>query len=323
MDILVSINCITYNHEKYIRCAIESFLKQKTNFEFEIVIGEDCSTDNTMKIVREYEKKYPEKIVVVTSSHNVGMMENEKRVIKASRGKYIAECEGDDYWTDPYKLQKQVDYMEKHKECTLCFHNADMYDTDKNYKGKMISSDITKVDYDAGEMIKIGFIPTASRMYRKFTMDNPPSWYIHSSVGDFPSQVIITSYGYAHYIPSVMSVYRVGVENSAMYVMQDGDENQLKTQKGRIETYNNLNNFLDYVYDPIIKECKRGPEFVIAFLNGDIATIKKDKYKEFYEKLSIKNKIRVYVQAYLSPIYVVIRKTFKIIKYGFYKIEHR
>jgi len=118
---LVSVNMITYNHEPYIAQAIEGVLQQKTNFPFELVIGEDCSTDGTREIVFDYKKKYPDTIRVITSDKNVGACKNSLRTEKACRGKYIAYCEGDDYWHHPQKLQKQVDYLESHPECGLVF----------------------------------------------------------------------------------------------------------------------------------------------------------------------------------------------------------
>lgn len=117
---MVSIRTSTYNHGRYIRQCIESILAQKVNFKYEFIIGEDCSTDDTRKIVLEYAEKYPDIIRVVTADKNLGMKANGMRCIERCRGKYIAICEGDDYWADPYKLQKQVDYMESHPECAVC-----------------------------------------------------------------------------------------------------------------------------------------------------------------------------------------------------------
>jgi glycosyltransferase involved in cell wall biosynthesis len=117
---MVSIRTSAYNHGKYIRECIESIVNQKTNFRFEYIIGEDFSTDGTREIVFEYAEKYPDIIRVITADRNLGMKMNGQRCIEACRGKYIAICEGDDYWIDPYKLQKQVDYMEAHPECSVC-----------------------------------------------------------------------------------------------------------------------------------------------------------------------------------------------------------
>lgn len=121
-EIKVSICCLTYNHEKYIAQAIEGFLMQKTNFRFEIIIGEDCSTDKTRMILDDYASKHPDTIRLITSKVNVGANKNAVRVFKAVKGKYIAICDGDDYWTDPLKLQKQVDFLENNTNYIMCGH---------------------------------------------------------------------------------------------------------------------------------------------------------------------------------------------------------
>lgn len=121
---LVSICCITYNHEKFIAQAIEGFLIQKTDFPFEIVIGEDCSADTTARIIKSYAAKHPLIIKAKFNRKNKGMIPNFRKTLQACNGKYIALCEGDDYWTDLYKLQKQVDFLEQHPDYFLCAHRA-------------------------------------------------------------------------------------------------------------------------------------------------------------------------------------------------------
>lgn len=118
---LVSICCITYNHERYIKDALDGFVMQKTSFQFEIVISDDCSKDNARGIIEEYKGKYPELFRDISPIANLGSFANFRYVQEQARGKYIAFCEGDDYWTDPYKLQKQVDFMEAHPECGICY----------------------------------------------------------------------------------------------------------------------------------------------------------------------------------------------------------
>ncbi len=120
--IMVSVCCLTYNHEKYIAQAVEGFLMQKTDFAIEIIIGEDCSGDRTRDILEDYVSRYPNRIMLITSPYNVGASNNGVRVFKAARGKYIAVCDGDDYWTDPLKLQKQVDFLEKNENFVMCGH---------------------------------------------------------------------------------------------------------------------------------------------------------------------------------------------------------
>ncbi len=122
---LVSVGIITYNHEKYIRQCLEGVMMQKTNFPFEVIIGEDCSTDNTRSIIQEFEAKYPGIIKPIYHEKNVGGARNAYEFCYAHvKGKYIAMCEGDDYWTDPYKLQKQVDFLEQNPDCVMCFHHV-------------------------------------------------------------------------------------------------------------------------------------------------------------------------------------------------------
>lgn len=167
---LVSGEMITYNHEEYIAQAIEGVLMQKTDFPFELVIGEDCSTDRTREIVLDYQKKYPEIIRVITSDKNVGMHKNGLRTNKACRGKYIAFCEGDDYWTDPLKLQKQVDFLERHPDCGLVHTEYDVL-IDKTGK-RILNQHTRQSDHipqgDVYEqLLYANFIATCSVCFRK------------------------------------------------------------------------------------------------------------------------------------------------------------
>lgn len=129
---LVSICCITYNHAQFIRKCLDGFLMQKTDFPIEILIHDDCSTDGTTEIIREYEAKYPDLIFPLYEEENQYQQGKAGEIdfynYRRARGKYIAYCEGDDYWTDPLKLQKQVDFMEANPEYSVCFHDFQEYD---------------------------------------------------------------------------------------------------------------------------------------------------------------------------------------------------
>ena len=115
---------ITYNHERFIAQAIEGVVMQKTQFSYELVIGEDCSTDNTRVIAESYVRKYPDIIRLLPAEKNLGIWANGLRTLKECKGKYLAFCEGDDYWTSPEKLAKQVEMLEKHPGYSICFHNV-------------------------------------------------------------------------------------------------------------------------------------------------------------------------------------------------------
>lgn len=127
-EVMVSVIMTTYNHERYIAEAIESVLRQQTSFGVEIVVGEDCSTDRTMAIVRDYERQYPDGIRVVTSAENVGWRRNYRRTIAAARGKYIALLDGDDYFTHRKKLQMQVELLEQYPDVGMCYTRSERRD---------------------------------------------------------------------------------------------------------------------------------------------------------------------------------------------------
>jgi glycosyltransferase involved in cell wall biosynthesis len=144
----VSVHMITYNHGPFIAKSIEGVLAQKTTFPIELVIGEDCSSDNTREIIFEFQKKYPSIIRMVTSEQNVGMKKNCYRTMRACKGKYVAFCEGDDYWQHSGKLQIQAEYLEKHPECGLVYSS---YDVEHIKKRKKIRDFITYRKWDIPE----------------------------------------------------------------------------------------------------------------------------------------------------------------------------
>jgi len=215
---LVSIWMITYNHEKYIAQAIESVLMQDTNFDFEIVIGEDCSTDHTRQIVKDFEKKYPEIIHAIYHEKNVGANRNAfEFTLPQCRGKYIALCEGDDFWTDPKKLQKQVDFMESNSEFTCCYHNAQIKFEGVRGKDHLFNSMYQKDTLVVQDIINGIRIPTASMLYRNEALEIP-EWINQIYNGDLALRLLLASKGNIKYIDQVMSVYRVqqGGLNSTM-----------------------------------------------------------------------------------------------------------
>ena len=175
-NILVSICCITYNHAPFIRKALDGFLMQKTDFPFEIVLAEDCSTDGTRKICEEYKAKYPEKIHYIYRDHNVGYNENEYEAMCATKGKYIAYCEGDDHWTDSLKLQKQVDFLESHPEYSVCWHrckhrNAKTGEERDDACGKILPEGAVGVDIDMDTYFAGWYTQPLTMVFRKDALD--------------------------------------------------------------------------------------------------------------------------------------------------------
>ncbi|OQA94305.1 MAG: putative glycosyltransferase EpsE [Bacteroidetes bacterium ADurb.Bin217] len=205
---MVSVRTSTYQHASYITQCIESILMQKTNFSFEYIIGEDFSTDGTREIVFEYAKKYPDIIRVITADYNVGMKSNGMRCQRAYRGKYIALCEGDDYWTDPLKLQKQVDFLEQNTDYCLCFHNAHYRYECRNSKIFPFNKDLHKHVFNTLDVISMEwFVPPQSIVYRK-DLYQIPEWVSFVQQGDIAMLLLLSLSGNLYYIDEIMSVYR-------------------------------------------------------------------------------------------------------------------
>lgn len=181
----VSIVSISYNQEKYIAQALESFVKQRTNFMFEIIIADDGSTDRTPDIISGYAEKFPDLFKPILRKKNIGIQPNLVDAMQKATGQYVALCEGDDYWTDPLKLQKQVDFLDKKPEYSLCFHLVKVFYENKE-NGTSIYPDPDNLPTLTTEsLLQRNFIQTNSVMYRRKSYDHTPldilplDWYLH------------------------------------------------------------------------------------------------------------------------------------------------
>jgi len=208
---LVSICMITYNHEAYIKQAIESVLMQKCDFPIELVIGEDCSTDNTFMICQELAQNNSQ-IKLLPSIANLGMMTNFIRTLEVSSGKYIAILEGDDYWTDPLKLQKQVNFMDVNPDFAICFHPVKIW-----HDGKLKRDFITPKVNDVTtlkDLAKGNFMHTPSALFRNNLFDQLPPEFSQSPVGDYFLHMLNARHGKIKKLPDVMAVYRIHERNN-------------------------------------------------------------------------------------------------------------
>lgn len=205
---VVSVCMITYNHENYIREAIEGVLKQKTDFPIELIIGEDCSTDGTRKIVVEYAKKYPNIILSLLSETNLGMMRNFLDTMKAAKGKYIALCEGDDFWIDPYKLQKQVDFLEENQDFGLCYTRCKYYIQEKKINVVSPFGKAEKFD----ELLLENTIPTLTVLMRSelvnvYMSEIQPEKHVWK-MGDYPMWLWFSAISKIKFIDFETGTYR-------------------------------------------------------------------------------------------------------------------
>lgn len=224
----VSVCCVTYNHVHFIEEALEGFVTQKTNFPFEVIIGDDCSTDGTTEVIRAYAQKYPEIIKPIFHNNNVGSYQNVLDVASACTGEYVAMCDGDDYWIDENKLQKQVDFMDTHKDCSLCFHPVIIkYDdgSQKDVTFPKARHRFYKKTLNINDLLKYNFIQTNSVMYRwEFGRENKLENILPKNIlpVDYYLHLLHASKGKICFLPDIMAVYRRH-KNGIWYGVNDSD----------------------------------------------------------------------------------------------------
>lgn len=210
----LSVICLTYNHAKFIRQALDGFVMQKTNFPFEVIVHDDASTDGTVEIIKEYEKKYPDIIKPIYQKENIWEkgIDSKEYIYPKIKGQYVALCEGDDYWTDPLKLQKQVDFLEENPDYSICFHPVVVHWEDNRAPDSFYPTQkqISKIkNFNLKTLLKQNFIQTNSVVYRwRFHNDNsdiippkilPGDWFLH---------LIHAQVGKIGFLPDVMATYR-------------------------------------------------------------------------------------------------------------------
>ena len=308
-NIEVSICCITYNQEKYIRQAIESFLNQKTNFNYEVVIHDDASTDNTVNILKEYKEKYPEKIVLILETENQ-YAKNPNSVLeivfKKARGKYIALCEGDDYYCDENKISNQYQIMKTGKY-SLCSHNTQV--VDENKKPIEVISPYQKNVITISDFLKTRkSMHTSSLFFAKKDILNLPQYFKDSLVGDLPLKLDLLSKGNCYHINEVYSCYRFYVPNS--WNTKQQKNNSIKSQNfiSEINTYKKFNKETNYKYDQEVNDRIKLIEFNYYKDMNNLQKIKNIKYYDLYKKLKYKEKVKLYIkQTILYKIYCKIK----------------
>jgi len=273
---LVSVWIITYNHELYIADAIESVLAQKTNFDFKIIIGEDCSTDRTRKIVRKYQEEYPDKIELFLPAKNVGMMELIRATYSMCQGKYVASFDGDDYLSDPYKLQKQVDFLESNPDFVMHFHRATILNEVRGFT--TLSSEAFFRNPDNSLEIDhfletTNPVITSSVMYRNVLGESLPEWYYNLPFPDYSFYFLLLKYGKIQYSPEVMSVYRIhkgGVWSGDAYKSQ---------YRNMIDFYSQLQVHIPYLNRKKVEQSKAYYHYLLLLLfikEGNISGAKKN-----------------------------------------------
>lgn len=305
----LTIVSITYNHEKYIAEALDSFLMQKTDFQFEVIIADDCSTDNTAKIIQEYANKYPDIIKPILREKNIGCINNYIDTLSQAKGEYLIMCEGDDYFTDHLKLQKQVDFLDANQDYYLCFHKVRIFFDDGSRPDSIFpnkSYHFNKNVLELEDLLTHNFMQTNSVMYRwRFNHEKiedvfpkyilPCDWFLH---------ILHAQKGKIGFINETMSDYRRHKEGiwweSAndvekiylkhgiqMFNFSLAVENQIATDKKEYHKFviHNAMHFLSIYakhnkYDEIMQIVKLFPDIFEMGVKALRAAEKLKKYKK-------------------------------------------
>lgn len=305
MGVKVSVYCLTYNHEKYIKNTLDGFVNQKTNFKYEVFVHDDASTDSTAEIIREYEMKYPHIIKGIYQKEN----QHSKKIrivanflISQMTGEYIAICEGDDYWCDNNKLQKQVDFLENNLEYSACVHNTNVIVMSSG-ETKLMNPSIEPYDLEIEHVLLEGGSDyhTSSVVYRMkyarivHSEQRPIFFKKAKGMGDYPLAIYLTLEGKVRYLPEVMSVYRYGTPGSWTDRIKNV-ENFKNMRKSVIAMLNSVDEYTNYRLQKHIRPIIEERYWEILMLSTDIKVLQDKELKNVFNKLSFEQKLKTIVK---------------------------
>lgn len=299
-EILLSVYCLAYNHENYIEKALEGFVNQKTNFKYEVFVHDDCSSDNTSSIIKRYASAYPEIIKPIFQKENQyskGVSISTEIILPYMKGKYVAVCEGDDYWCDENKLQMQVEFLENHSDYVACVHNSFEYNCKTNRQKIMYK---TKKDYDITfkDVIEGGGVcyQTSSLVYRREFMTNRPDFFkVIAPVGDWPLSIYLTLNGKIRFFGKTMSVYRIYTNNSWTSINFDLNQKKKHLEKEK-DFLSAVNIYTKFQYDELITNVKLRKQYLLNEYLKNINELKNKKYRNIWKDKSIIFRLKRFIK---------------------------
>lgn len=312
-DVLVSVCCLAYNHEKYIRETLEGFVAQKTNFKYEIIIHDDASPDGTADIIREYEKKYPDLFITICQEENQyskGIRISRTFIAPRVSGKYVVLCEGDDFWDDELKLQRQVDALENHEDCYMCVHATREIHENGTPTGAMYPAcTVQEGPIRSKDFLGMGYaFHTSSYMFRatqwKEYMENPPMFTNVCDVGDEAYLLYFGQLGNVYYIDAVMSNYRRGVPSSwsARKLATAAENRAMKHSNAMFETYKLFDEYTGRIYHETIARRMALFLFRAKILEKNASYIFLKENREFFACAPLKWKCMAILSLFLPDV---------------------
>lgn len=319
-NVRVSVVCNVFNHAPYLRDALDGFVMQQTDFPFEVLVHDDASTDGSADIIREYEEKYPDIIKPIYQTVNQYSQKipiNKTYQLPRIRGEYVAVCEGDDYWTDPQKLQKQHDFLAAHPDYSMCICSTEWLNLRTGIKEKRGCSD---VDMDISledillEKQKSRFFQYAAVFVRADVFVNRPDWFAKFPIGDYPLAVNAAINGKVRMLADRMSVYRYYSANS-WTVRMDNDAARARVSLGMIEGLEALDAATEGRYADMIAQRIRKHRYTYALMTHDLETIRKGDLKDMYRSRSLLYRVSDVTRCKFPRFYTkVFKPLVKVIK---------
>ncbi len=318
-DPTVSIICETYNHESYIRTCLDSLLAQETQYPFEIIVHDDASTDGTPEIVADYARLHPSVVKPILQKENQLSQDRNPFDLAAeiAKGKYLACCEGDDFWLDPSKLEMQISYLESHPECTFCFTNAQYFDdATSTFTGPLLPRDhgeakilVADRAIDVVDMLHLEFIPTASFVFPHWAYKQRPIFPRPAFDGDRYLQMVMTEAGVAHYMDVESSAYRV---NNASSMMEVWRRNNQKMYESDVELLTFFKEFDAYTqgryHDEVMPWIMRW-DYAAARHSGDVKRIRQAKFWH-HARQKGPREVPIYLLTCVSPALFLAARSF-------------
>ena len=319
-EIMVSILCAAYNHERYIRQCLDGFIMQKTNFKYEVIVHDDASTDNTAQIIREYQEKYPDIIKPIYQTENQyskGIKITSEILPAFSKGKYIALCEGDDFWTDENKLQMQLEALEQHPECKMCVHKVEIFD-EKQREKKYYPSDNMEPKLKTGIIDSYNFIRISlgiafqtssyffdSKTFEKYVTESPLFKQI-SPVGDVPLLLYFGNKAPVYYIEDEMSCYRKESIGSWSWGWRQlgRKEYGCRHLSQMVRVYREYDKYTNGEYHELIGE----KIFQLLWGIEAYREMRKKEFKKLRKHCSLRTRVYFFLKAYFPRLMKLLKK---------------
>jgi len=298
-DIMVSVCCAAFNHARYIDQAMESFLSQRTGFDFEIIVHDDASADGTAEAILRWQARYPEKIHAIIQTENqyskgVSIIDN---MLAHARGKYIAVCEGDDYWTSAEKLEKQVRYMEAHQDCSLCVHASTLVDADGKTTG-MLRRYRHNCMVDMQDILAMGgrLAATSSYLYpTALRRDALPAFCrLIPGVGDNSLQMYLATRGHVYYISEPLSCYRRGHAGSwTVRTYRAGESERIAHLQASIHMYRAFDEYTGLRWHEAVQAAVTAKEIDILQAEHNFSALFRPPYGRFFRTLGLGKQLKI------------------------------